>query len=335
MNKSLELEIITTGREYEEAIFRHLSDAGYNCVLTQASNDQGVDIIVKLGDIAIAIQCKLYSKPVGNDAVQEVVAGARFYNCTNACVVSNSTFTKSAIALASSSNVRLINHRRIFDYLEEFPTCSIPENFEKGSQFDEMIHRAKMGNEDARQKLGMYYYAQSLKYVTTDLDLALSYIDKAGCVGDKNAIEFVNYVALYKFGSNATNLSKAGFPASLCPLVQRFLKCELDPDGEIALSDEFAVEYDWWKTLRIWEKMKKEPKGSPLFGGAFMYHGRFADKHDGSSGRPNELFYLGLCYLNKIGGVTFVQSDKGWKFVEKAADQGYEPALKLLEDRER
>ena len=66
---------------------------------TQASNDQGVDLIAQIEDLKVCIQCKRYSNPVANKAVQEVIAGKAFYNGTHAVVVSNAGFTKAAKAL--------------------------------------------------------------------------------------------------------------------------------------------------------------------------------------------------------------------------------------------
>ena len=75
---------------------------------TATTGDQGVDLIARKDKSVIAIQCKYYSKPVGNKAVQEVIAGKGFYNCNKAVVISNNLFTKSAKQLADDSNVKLL-----------------------------------------------------------------------------------------------------------------------------------------------------------------------------------------------------------------------------------
>lgn len=66
----------------------------------------------------IAIQCKFYFHPVGNKAVQEVAAGAKYYSCEYVCVVSNQTYTKSAKDLALSLNVSLLHDEQLIDYLD-------------------------------------------------------------------------------------------------------------------------------------------------------------------------------------------------------------------------
>ena len=63
----------------------------------------------EIENLKFCIQCKRYSNPVSNKAVQEVYAGKGFYRGTHAVVLSNAGFTKSARDLAKSSGVILIN----------------------------------------------------------------------------------------------------------------------------------------------------------------------------------------------------------------------------------
>lgn len=51
------------------------------------------------------IQCKYYSHPVGNKAIQEAYAGADFYDCDAAMVMTNNTFTRAARELAEKLEV--------------------------------------------------------------------------------------------------------------------------------------------------------------------------------------------------------------------------------------
>jgi restriction system protein len=61
----------------------------------------------------LVAQCKKYSKPVGNKAVQEVVAGMKYYGANKGAVISTSGFTPSARKLASANNIALIHHSEI------------------------------------------------------------------------------------------------------------------------------------------------------------------------------------------------------------------------------
>lgn len=98
-----------TGIEYEALCSRYIISLGYsNIETTKQSGDQGVDIIAYKNGYKYAIQCKYYSSTVGNSAIQEVVAGASFYNCQKKIVITNSTFTQGAIKLAESNDVILM-----------------------------------------------------------------------------------------------------------------------------------------------------------------------------------------------------------------------------------
>lgn len=75
--------------------------------VTKSSGDQGVDIIAYKRRKKYGIQCKYYTYPVGNKAVQEAYAGANFYDCDKAMVMTNTTFTRSATELAEKLEVEL------------------------------------------------------------------------------------------------------------------------------------------------------------------------------------------------------------------------------------
>ena len=104
-----------SGEDYEIYCGRILQEAGWNVEQTQASNDQGVDLIAQIENLKVCIQCKRYSNPVGNKAVQEVIAGKAFYNGTHTVVVSNAGFTKAAKNLAESADVLLISDTDLED----------------------------------------------------------------------------------------------------------------------------------------------------------------------------------------------------------------------------
>ena len=94
---------------YEQYVAQQLRSQGFCGVqLTQTTGDFGADILCfdRMGH-SCAIQCKLYSKPVGYHAVQEILAGARYYNCQRAILVSNNAFTKNAQRGAKKLGVEL------------------------------------------------------------------------------------------------------------------------------------------------------------------------------------------------------------------------------------
>lgn len=97
-------------REFEVQCAESLKEAGWEARLTAASGDQGVDVIATKGDLTVAIQCKLYSRPVGNRAVQEALAGMAFIGADVAVVVSNAPYTAAAKQLAASTSAILLHY---------------------------------------------------------------------------------------------------------------------------------------------------------------------------------------------------------------------------------
>jgi restriction endonuclease Mrr len=98
-----------SGVEFETYISRLLRSAGYEVQGTPTTGDQGADLIAKKDGRTVIIQAKRYQGAVGNKAVQEVISAISFYGGNEGWVVTNSTFTPSAIALAQKANVKLID----------------------------------------------------------------------------------------------------------------------------------------------------------------------------------------------------------------------------------
>jgi hypothetical protein len=96
--------------EYEHFCADLLKEKGWNVNVTQASGDQGIDILAERDGFLLAIQCKKYSSPVGNKAVQEAHSGGTFYNANAFAVVSPVEYTPSARELANSLGVHLFHH---------------------------------------------------------------------------------------------------------------------------------------------------------------------------------------------------------------------------------
>jgi len=106
--------------EYERFCSKQLNNAGWEARETQASGDQGADVLAKRNGELLVVQCKLYSKPVGNSAVQEVNAAKAYYRAHYSAVVTNAGYTRSAKQLAKTTGVMLLHHSdlvRLDDFL--------------------------------------------------------------------------------------------------------------------------------------------------------------------------------------------------------------------------
>ncbi|MEY8742032.1 restriction endonuclease [Bacillales bacterium AN1005] len=97
------------GIEFEYFLKEMFERKGYQVIITKASGDQGVDLILKDGLRTIAIQAKRYKSTISNGAIQEVAAGKIFYDCDEAFVITSSHFTKSAVSLAIKIGVGLLD----------------------------------------------------------------------------------------------------------------------------------------------------------------------------------------------------------------------------------
>lgn len=110
---------LMTGSEFEEFVAMLFKKMGYSTEVTKASGDQGIDVLAERNGNKIGIQVKRYSGAVGNSAVQEAVAGKKFYGCDKVIVVCNNYFTPAAIDLADTNDVVLWNRDMIKEKIRD------------------------------------------------------------------------------------------------------------------------------------------------------------------------------------------------------------------------
>ena len=119
-NISIESTDYMSGIEFENFVYKLFIKMGYYAEKTPITGDQGVDLILYNDKGAkIAVQCKRNQNSIGNTAIQEVVAGAVFYNANSTMVVTNNYFTKSAIDLANSCNTTLCDRDMLSTLISE------------------------------------------------------------------------------------------------------------------------------------------------------------------------------------------------------------------------
>lgn len=109
INIDAEASVPSDPYEFERWTAKVLVDNHWNARFTQGSGDQGADVIAEKDGVTCVVQCKLYGKPIGNKAVQEVFAAQGFYDAQYAAVVATSGYTKSAKQLAAKNRVLLLN----------------------------------------------------------------------------------------------------------------------------------------------------------------------------------------------------------------------------------
>jgi restriction system protein len=82
-----------TPAEFEAFCAEELRRVGWRTRVTMQTRDQGTDIVAEKGGVPVVLQCKLYSRPVGNKAVQEVAAARAREQASYGVVVTNSSYT--------------------------------------------------------------------------------------------------------------------------------------------------------------------------------------------------------------------------------------------------
>jgi restriction system protein len=115
-DESVILPLVETAQDYEKFCTDQLTNAGWRTARTKASGDQGIDIVATKDGVSAVFQCKWYSQPVGNKAVQEVLAGKLFQEADLAIVLSNARYTPSARHLANRTGVHLLHHSQIEEF---------------------------------------------------------------------------------------------------------------------------------------------------------------------------------------------------------------------------
>jgi restriction system protein len=136
-----------SGVEFERWIAIIFQQEGFHVKTTPGSSDYGADLILEHGESRIVVQTKRYKSKVGVDAVQEVVAAMDYYDAEGAIVITNSTVSRQARALASrqrrtvkiwdrSMLLQLLEHRAKNDSAHQKQTSSNKSGKEENGKRD-------------------------------------------------------------------------------------------------------------------------------------------------------------------------------------------------------
>lgn len=110
--------IPTDGIDFEHWCAAQIEKQGWTVRVSKASGDQGIDIEALRPGLTVAIQCKRYAEPIGNKAVQEAAAGTAHYRANLGCVIGTGGYTRSAVELAGSTGVVLLDAENIDQFTE-------------------------------------------------------------------------------------------------------------------------------------------------------------------------------------------------------------------------
>jgi HJR/Mrr/RecB family endonuclease len=112
---------VMSGGEFEERLAVLFADLGYAVTRTGASGDFGADLLLEFDGEPTVVQAKRYDGSVGIEAVQQVIGATRYYDASDALVVTNSTCTPAAVSLASVHGVELIEREALVGLLAAHP----------------------------------------------------------------------------------------------------------------------------------------------------------------------------------------------------------------------
>lgn len=113
------------GHDFEYWCSDLLYKTGFqNVEVTQASGDDGVDILAGKDGIKYAIQCKRYSSDLGNKPVQEVHTGKAVYNCHVGAVMTNRYFTEGGRRAAAATGTLLWDRDWLRERLKEVQSAA-------------------------------------------------------------------------------------------------------------------------------------------------------------------------------------------------------------------
>jgi HJR/Mrr/RecB family endonuclease len=105
--------------KFEEYVGYLFEADGFKEKITSKSVDKGADVIAEKEARRICVQVKHYTVKVPFKAIQEVVTAMLLYRCNEACIVTNSFFTRQAKKTAEEMSVDLIDRDRLIQWINE------------------------------------------------------------------------------------------------------------------------------------------------------------------------------------------------------------------------
>jgi hypothetical protein len=102
-------EVEMKGLQFERDTALRFNELGWQVQTTPQSRDYGADLVCSVGNEKLIVQCKDYTRPIGIQAIQEVIGATSHYKGTIAALIFRGRVTKHAHALALSNNVVVLS----------------------------------------------------------------------------------------------------------------------------------------------------------------------------------------------------------------------------------
>lgn len=141
------------GLDFEKQCYRKLEELNFKGLYLTKNTDNGADIIGTYNGTKYVFQCKNHKKKQGNACVQEVVAARALYKGNRCVVISQSSFTAQAIALAKENNCILIVASDFFRS-SDFPPKDYSAIFKENTLVYNFYYQLIERYEEIKKKIG-------------------------------------------------------------------------------------------------------------------------------------------------------------------------------------
>lgn len=147
------------GFQFEHYLSQLFKSQGYKSTVTKARGDYGADLVIKKDGKTIVVQAKRYKGKVGLKAVQEIRSAVDHYNADEAWVISNTDYTKQAIELASSNNVKMINRENLIEMILKMNPSAVPSPEQTRTEVKAKTFKCSCGSDLVlkKGKYGQFY----------------------------------------------------------------------------------------------------------------------------------------------------------------------------------
>ena len=194
-----------TGREFKTFVADVFQRKGYTVEITPETGDHGIDIILWKADRSIPVQCKNWSKPIGEPPLRDFYGAMQHKGAEEGYFVTSSAFTRRAYQFAEGKPIQLIDLdslMEIWNEVDQSPdTAGISQDKggeDSAGQADHIAGgraSAEQGNSQAQYNLGASYYNGD--GVPQDYEQALWWFRKAAEQGHADA-QYMLGVIYYK-----------------------------------------------------------------------------------------------------------------------------------------
>ena len=97
--------------EYEHIVAEYFESKGYKTIVSQYSNDYGVDVFATKGKQKIAIQAKMFggtTRPINRQMIMELHGAKDYFDCTKAIIATDGRIIDNAIEVAQKLKIDIL-----------------------------------------------------------------------------------------------------------------------------------------------------------------------------------------------------------------------------------